>query len=107
MVSPSWRAEAACSRAAGVLSERLPGQSCTFYLIDQVRRRFEIATDPVPASTSIVDCSEQSNIVQLAVVIGSSPRHSQNILVCQRTLIRASAPPPHVDAAHRLILHHN
>src|SRR5205807_10522731 len=107
MVSPSWRAEAACSRAAGVLSERLPGQSCIFYLIDQVRRSFEVATNSIPASTSIVDCSEQSNIVRLAVMIDSSPRHSQNILVCQRTFIRACATAAGVDAAHRLILHHD
>src|SRR5207244_15063 len=107
VVSASRWTEAACSRAAGVLSERLPGQSCTFYLIDQVRRSFEVATDSIPASTSIVDCSEQSNIVRLAVMIDSSPRHSQNILVCQRTLIRASATAAGVDAAHRLIIQYN
>src|SRR5205814_10596828 len=70
-------------------------------------RSFEKATDPIPGCRFILDCSEQSNIVRLAVMIDSSPRPSQNILVCQRTPIPAWATAAGVDAAHRLILHHN
>src|SRR5437899_12722195 len=99
MVSPSWRAEAACSRAAGILSERLPGQSCTFYLIDQVRRSFEVAADSIPTRGSIIDCGEQCNIVRLTVVIDSSAGHTPNILDSQRTIIRSSANASPIAAA--------